>query len=352
MLNIPLPFLAGLAVVLVLHHSLKGVEAPRSRFYFIVFFTIYALQGLIVGLHFGYGLDSLGRLQPVTAALMPPMAYLAFRSLTAEPSAGLLRHLIGPVAVLATVLVAPVLLDPLLLAVFVFYGLLLWRLTRSGSETMTEASLQRMRPVLQAARLTAALVLFFAAGDALLAVYTRLAGVDAVPLAVMLMNLVTIAAVLVFALLPRFREKGLEEDPSLSTPADEAIVAKVSALMEDEGLYRDENLSLARLARKAGIQPRTLSGAINRATGLNISQFVNNFRVAEACRLMSESNRSATAIMLDAGFSTKSNFNREFRRVTGQSPREWRAAGSAQAVLRKNGLDLSGSRQQLGNVQR
>jgi AraC-like DNA-binding protein len=351
-LNIPLPFLAGLAVVLVLHHSLKGVKAPRSRFYFIAFFAIYALQGLIVGLHFGYGLDGLGKLQPVTAALMPPMAYLAFRSLTAEPSVGLLRHLTGPVAVLATVLVAPVLLDPLLLALFVFYGLLLWRLTRSGGETMSEASLQRMRPVLQAARLTAALVLFFAAGDALLAVYTRLAGVEAVPFVVMLMNLVTMAAVLVFALLPRFQEKRLEEGLPSSAPADEAIVVRVTALLQMEGLYRDENLSLARLARKAGLQPRILSSAINRATGLNVSQFVNNFRVADACRLMAESNRSATAIMLEAGFSTKSNFNREFRRVTGQSPSEWRAARSAQAVPRKNGLDLSGSRQQLGNVQR
>jgi AraC-like DNA-binding protein len=30
--------------------------------------------------------------------------------------------------------------------------------------------------------------------------------------------------------------------------------------------------------------------------------------------------------MLEAGFSTKSNFNREFRRVTGTSPAQWRAA--------------------------
>jgi AraC-like DNA-binding protein len=33
-----------------------------------------------------------------------------------------------------------------------------------------------------------------------------------------------------------------------------------------------------------------------------------------------------TTIMLDAGFQTKSNFNREFRRVTGTSPSLWRAA--------------------------
>lgn len=31
-----------------------------------------------------------------------------------------------------------------------------------------------------------------------------------------------------------------------------------------------------------------------------------------------------TTAMLESGFQTKSNFNREFRRVTGQSPANWR----------------------------
>jgi AraC-like DNA-binding protein len=334
-LNIPLPFLVGLVVVLVLHRSLKGVEEPRCRLYFLAFFTLYALQGLIVGLHFGYGLEALGKLQPVTAALMPPLAYLSFRSLTDAPSAAPWRHLAGPVAVIAVLLVAPVLLDPLLLALFVFYGLLLWRLTRSGSETMTQASLERMRPALQAARLTAALMFFFGLSDAVLAVYTGFAGAGAVPVAVTLMNIVTMAMVLAFALLPRFNSTDLDRPPPLPNSQDEEIVARVSALLQDGGLYRDENLSLARLARRAGLQPRVLSAAVNRVTGLNISQFVNNVRVAQACRLLLEDDRSATAIMLEAGFSTKSNFNREFRRVTGQSPRQWRhsrarAGGDAQ----------------------
>jgi AraC-like DNA-binding protein len=31
--------------------------------------------------------------------------------------------------------------------------------------------------------------------------------------------------------------------------------------------------------------------------------------------------------MLASGFNTKSTFNREFRRVTGKAPTEWRAGG-------------------------
>jgi AraC-like DNA-binding protein len=33
---------------------------------------------------------------------------------------------------------------------------------------------------------------------------------------------------------------------------------------------------------------------------------------------------SVTTAMLDSGFNTKSNFNREFLRVTGASPSKWR----------------------------
>ncbi|MBB5533605.1 AraC-like DNA-binding protein [Rhizobium giardinii] len=39
-----------------------------------------------------------------------------------------------------------------------------------------------------------------------------------------------------------------------------------------------------------------------------------------------------TEIMFEAGFSTKSNFNREFRRVTGVSPSHYRAEARKQQV--------------------
>jgi len=89
-------------------------------------------------------------------------------------------------------------------------------------------------------------------------------------------------------------------------------------------LYRDENLNLTRLARRAGIPARRISGAINRLTSKNVSQYVNDHRITEACRLLKDTDHAVTTIMFESGFQTKSNFNREFRRVTGVSPMAWR----------------------------
>jgi AraC-like DNA-binding protein len=107
-------------------------------------------------------------------------------------------------------------------------------------------------------------------------------------------------------------------------------MARIDALMRTRGLFRDPDLSLDRLARKAGLPARRISAAINRATGRNVSQWVNDHRIGEACRLLAETDRPVTAVLFDAGFQTKSNFNREFRRVTGTTPLLWRAAARAQ----------------------
>ena len=83
-------------------------------------------------------------------------------------------------------------------------------------------------------------------------------------------------------------------------------------------------LHATRLARRAGLPARAVSGAVNRLTGGNVSQYVNGFRIGEACRLLADTEMSVTQAMLQSGFQTKSNFNREFLRVTGLSPVAWR----------------------------
>nr|WP_245298437.1 AraC family transcriptional regulator [Sinorhizobium sp. A49] len=58
--------------------------------------------------------------------------------------------------------------------------------------------------------------------------------------------------------------------------------------------------------------------------------------MAEACRLLESADIATTTIVYDVAFLAKSNFNREFRRVTGMNPTEWRAKrtpGPAQAVV-------------------
>lgn len=130
--------------------------------------------------------------------------------------------------------------------------------------------------------------------------------------------------------------------PDTPEADDEAVLLAVTRLLRDGGLYRDADLTLEKLARRAAFPARAISAAVNRRHGQNVSQFVNGFRIAEARRMLESSDRPVTAIMFDAGFQTKSNFNREFRRVLGCSPTEWRRMSGPDNGAR-NGVSAAGS---------
>lgn len=105
-----------------------------------------------------------------------------------------------------------------------------------------------------------------------------------------------------------------------------ALLAALDALMRDRRLYRDADLTLARLARRLGVPARRLSNAINRRHGMSVSLFVNALRVEEAAEALAGSDRAVGDIMAEAGFRTKSNFNRAFQERHGMSPTAYRAA--------------------------
>ena len=105
---------------------------------------------------------------------------------------------------------------------------------------------------------------------------------------------------------------------------DEAMLEQLTDLVQAQGLYKDPDLSLIKLARRMGVPARELSAMVNRQCGKNIAQWINGFRIAAACEQLASSDTPVTTVMLDCGFFTKSNFNREFRRHTGLSPSAYR----------------------------
>jgi len=86
--------------------------------------------------------------------------------------------------------------------------------------------------------------------------------------------------------------------------------------------YLDPDLTLNRLSRKMGVPAKTLSATINQATGENVSKYINGARI-RAAQASIQKGETITTAMLMAGFNTKSNFNREFKRGIGQSPTAW-----------------------------
>ncbi len=115
---------------------------------------------------------------------------------------------------------------------------------------------------------------------------------------------------------------------------DRRIFDTIDHLMRQQQLYRDVDLNLNRLARRAGIPSRQISAAINRILGRNVSQVVNEYRIEEAKRLLADATLPITTVMLEAGFQTKSNFNREFQRVVGMTPSDYRRSVSPSEVCK------------------
>jgi AraC-like DNA-binding protein len=59
-------------------------------------------------------------------------------------------------------------------------------------------------------------------------------------------------------------------------------------------------------------------------TGKTFPEFRNELRIGRACRMLSEGHATITEIAFACGFANLSNFNRQFLRLKGVSPREFR----------------------------
>jgi AraC-like DNA-binding protein len=110
--------------------------------------------------------------------------------------------------------------------------------------------------------------------------------------------------------------KPLEKDVSLEQKARE--------LLNETQLFLDTDLTLERLARRLHVPARALSEAVNQTQGLNVSQYVNGFRLAHAADMLVQTDQSVIRVLERSGFLTRSNFYREFERVYQQSPVEYR----------------------------
>ncbi len=99
-----------------------------------------------------------------------------------------------------------------------------------------------------------------------------------------------------------------------------------SELVRKEGWWRDPDLTAPLLARHLATNTNYLSRALNEGLGQNFNEFVNRLRVeavqAELAR--ADLDRDVLAVALDAGFNSKASFNRVFKRLTGETPTEFR----------------------------
>ena len=131
------------------------------------------------------------------------------------------------------------------------------------------------------------------------------------------------------------------DDPStalLWLGADPRVLAQLDAAQRELGgadpfLFRLRALLDARLsgatpagaARGLGLSPRSLQRRLQEA-GSTFTGELNAARVRKAQRLLAGSDLKVTGIALEVGCASSQHFSHLFRRLTGETPRAWRAS--------------------------
>ncbi|WP_291152589.1 helix-turn-helix domain-containing protein [Flavobacterium sp. UBA7680] len=103
----------------------------------------------------------------------------------------------------------------------------------------------------------------------------------------------------------------------------EAIIIseKLENIMNDKSLYKNPNLNLQDLSKEINISSHQLSQFLNNNLGKNFTSFVNEFRINEACKIITSSDKlTLESVGYDVGFNSKSTFFAAFKKHTGTTP--------------------------------
>lgn len=102
------------------------------------------------------------------------------------------------------------------------------------------------------------------------------------------------------------------------------LYKRICKLMDDDQLYLRCDLKLQDVAVLLGTNSSYISECINSVHGQTFPQFVNAYRVRHAQKLMRQQPDMKNAtIASESGFSSEVSFFRNFKAVTGMTPREW-----------------------------
>jgi AraC-like DNA-binding protein len=140
-----------------------------------------------------------------------------------------------------------------------------------------------------------------------------------------------LAAAAAFSLLRPRTANWLSPEPPKAgglDAADRKLLAKLQNALEADRVYRDEGLTIGRLAERLGHGERELRRVINRGLGFrNFNDFLHAYRIREVCDRLQQSDeprRPVLSLALDAGYRSIGPFNRAFKARTGMTPTSFR----------------------------
>ncbi|VAW22146.1 hypothetical protein MNBD_BACTEROID01-1982 [hydrothermal vent metagenome] len=122
--------------------------------------------------------------------------------------------------------------------------------------------------------------------------------------------------------LKRMFSRGETVSPSqlTSSSVDEEFITKVYKVLEE--YYTEPDFSVKQFAQEVFVSRSLLYKKIKAITGLNITDFINSYKLKKAIDLIKASDRPISDIAFSVGFNDPKYFSRIFKKFYGMSPTE------------------------------
>ncbi len=125
----------------------------------------------------------------------------------------------------------------------------------------------------------------------------------------------------------RSKQLIIEKSIQIKGKTKHIIIERLRTFLDDERRFLDADLNLEKTAQALEISQGHLSKIINTELGTGFKDYINSLRVEEAKSYLLDSdfsNYTLVAIGLEAGFNSKSAFNASFKRITGETPSQYK----------------------------
>mgnify|MGYP001210621812 FL=1 len=141
-------------------------------------------------------------------------------------------------------------------------------------------------------------------------------------------------------LLRRYLERLPEDQRGWLAGLRDRYVGRVLSLMHE---HPAEAWTMEQVADRVGLSRSALHERFVLFIGLTPMQYLSNWRMQIASRLLTQSSTTLASVALDAGYQSEAAFSRAFKRAVGVSPSVWRrertvSAGGAVLAARDGGL--------------
>tara|TARA_B110000037_G_C16749903_1_gene354733 strand:- start:23 stop:580 length:558 start_codon:yes stop_codon:yes gene_type:complete len=131
---------------------------------------------------------------------------------------------------------------------------------------------------------------------------------------------------------PRFtsRLKGIKK-------SEKEFLEKVEKII-DKNLTNSQ-FGVPDLGKGVGLSRMQLYRKLKFIRGLNANEFIREYRIKKAAKLMENSNLNITEVLFEVGFSNRSYFTKCFKAIIGFTPREYIKNIELEEITSKNVLN-------------